>query len=491
MTLTCGIDFGTSKSVIAIHDGNAVQVIKGPDKSGSTPSVVFMDDNGKRLIGRSAATEGRDKPEFCFRHVKRIFGAPFVDGEDNGYQSVKGPDGRIWLRGPDRDYSPVEIASFIIKDLLDSAEARLRGIRPDGAVITHPAHYSDEQMACVIEAGRLAGLSPDRIYLLKEPEAAVIPYGLEQDKIRALTVFDMGAGTCDFTVLHGGKTGGKSYFEAKEGDAIPQGGVDADYEIVKWLLDLWYGKYSDDLGADGAAVARLREAAERAKIELSTNPTAHISLPLLAYTPPRSLDETLTREAFEQMIKPLTDDALACCEGVLAKAGMTKGSIAEWILVGGMTNVPAIRNAIREFAGKEPRADHDPDEVVAMGAAIHAAAIIDKRIKPYVLVRKVGRDFGLEASGDVFHKVIPRDAQYPIEVSIPIESEEDDQPELSVHILDGEGMTASGANRLAAADLPIPDPLPKGEARVSLTFKVDENGMRTVTHPGGVIYQAA
>jgi molecular chaperone DnaK len=487
MTLTCGIDFGTSKSVIAINDGNNTHVITGPDKSRSTPSIVFFDDKtGKRSIGRAAATEGRDRPEFCFRHVKRLFGEKFVDGEDNGWQVTKGPDGNKWLRGPDRDYSPVEIASFIIKDLLDSAESRLRGPRPDGAVITHPAHYNDEQKACVLEAGRLAGL--DRVYLLTEPAAAVIPYGLEQDKIRALSVFDMGAGTADFAVLHGGKTGGKSYFEAKKWDALSKGGIDADYAIVDWLLDAWYDKYGTDLGQDGEAVERLREAAERAKIDLSTNSEAHISLPLLEYTPPRSLDEVLTLQTFEDMLKPLTDEAIACCEGVLAKAGMTKANISEWILVGGMTNVPAIRKAIREFAGKEPLATHDPDEVVAIGAAIHAAAMIDGRIKPYTLVKRVGVDFGFEASGDVFHKVIKHDDAYPLEVSVPIGGEEDDQPELSIHVIEGDGMTASGAKRIAAADLKVIDPMPRGLKIVSLTFKVDENGMKSVSHAGGTIY---
>lgn len=483
---TVGIDFGTSKTVIAYHDGNSAQVISSLDKRRAIPSVVFFKDGGERLIGSAATIEGKDKPEFCLRHVKRLFGEKFRDGEDNGWQSVKGPDGMVWLRGPDRDYSPTEIAGFIIKEALDQAQFRLRGVRPVKAVLTFPAHYTPAQKACVIEAGKFAGL--EQVYLLEEPVAAGVAYGMEQDKIRTLTVFDMGAGTCDFTVLVGGKTGGRIYLEPKEWDALPKGGVDADYEIVDWLTDKYYEKHSVDLGQDGDAIARLRLAAENAKITLSTKDSAHISVPLIEYTPPRSLDETLELAHFEEMLKPLTEEAIAVCQRVLDKAGLTKANITEWILVGGMTNVPAIHKAITDFAGKEPRADIDPDEVVAIGAATHAAANIDMRIRPYNLVKKVDLDFGFEASGDVFHKVIKRGTLYPVKETIDVKSEEDNQPELSIHVLEGEGLEASGASRIAAVDIPVA-PAPKGEARVTLTFNIDENGMSSVSHPDGIIYE--
>lgn len=486
MNLTAGIDFGTSKSVIAVDTGNSVEVIAGANKERAVPSVVFFDEQGKRLVGREAVTEGRDRPEFCLRHFKRLINQDYRDGEDNGWQSVKGPDGKVWLRGPDRDYSPIELASFVIRELLDAAEFRLRGVRPNQAVITHPANYSTEEKLCVIQAGKLAGL--EQVFLLEEPVAAGLAYGLEQQKIRHLGVLDMGAGTSDFTVLHGGLTGGKHYLEPKDSDAIPKGGIDADYEVVEWLLDEWFKEYSSDLGQDGAAVARLREAAEKAKIELSVRDRSDIILPQLEFVPIRSLNKSLTKEHFERMIKPLTDEAIGLVERVLAKTGLTKGNISDWILVGGMTNVPAVRKALADFAGKEPRADIDPDEVVARGAAMHAAANIDKRTKPYSLIKRVGADFGFETLGDVFHKVIKSDDVYPLERTVPIITAEDDQPGLSIHVLEGDGLAASGARRVATADLPA-EPAPKGMQRVMVTFKVDESGMKTASHAGGAIYQ--
>ncbi len=488
MTVTCGIDFGASKSVIAIHNGSTVEVIASPNRELAVPSVVYLEAGKPPLVGRAAEIEGRDKPEFCFRHVKRFFALPYHDGEDNGWQSAKGPDGRIWLRGPERDHSPTEVAGWIIKELLDNARLRLRNDEIDGAVITHPANYDDDQKACLIEAAMNAGLKRERIHLLKEPEAAVVPYGLDQDKIRALLVFDMGASTSDFTVLHGGPTKGRFYFESKESGALPKGGIDADYLLVDDLLDAYYAKHSHDLGQDGTAVARIREAAEAGKIELSTVPKANINLPLIQYTPPRSIDETITRERFEELLSPLLAELTQCVDGVLAGAGLTKGNIAKWVLVGGMTNVPAIRNWIRDYAGQEPLADYDPDSVVAMGAAFHAAAIIDKRIKPYTLVRKVDRDFGFETSGDKFYKAIPRGQAIPTIAEIEIGAEIDGQESLSVHVLEGDTLSASGSRRLASADLIVP-PAPAGVERAKLTFTIDENGMRSVRHQGGVIYE--
>lgn len=487
--LTAGIDFGTSKSVIAIHDGTSAQVITAPNKERAVPSVVFFDPKrAKPIVGREAVNEGKDKSQFCIYHAKRWLNERWRE-EETGWQTGKGPDGMTWFHGPDRLYSPTEIASYVIRELLDYAELRLRGKRPNGAVLTHPAHFTTPQKDCLIDAAVMAGLSRERIHLLAEPTAAGIAYGLDSQNIQMHAVYDMGAGTFDIAYLHGGKTRGKTALDVKWSDALPRGGVNADMEIVEWLKDEYFKKYQSDLGRDGEAMERLRIAAEKAKIALSEHgkTEARIDIALIEFSPPRSLSETLTRTHLENMLKPLIEETLACCESALAACGLTKGNISQWILVGGMTNVPCIREAVHDFAGKEPRVDIDPDEVVAIGAATYAAANIDKRFKPFSLTNRVAHDFGFEAKGNVFHKVIRKGSPYNTEVTVPITSMEDDQPELSIHVLEGGQFSATESQRLAAHDIPWPGG-PKRSKALALTFKVDEEGRKSIRTPDGVIY---
>lgn len=481
--MIAGIDFGTNTSAIAFDNGSGAQIIPWADKGRTGPSVVYMPaDANTRFVGRRALAEGRENPDFLFSHAKRHFAVP-ATGEDLGHKLAKGPDGMVWFRGPDRLYSPSEIAFCVIDELLDYAEFRLRK-RPDGAVLTHPAGFGEAQKRCLQEAGEKAGLKTIR--LLSEPSAAAFAYKLHLGAIRHAFIYDWGGGTFDAAAL----IAGKNAADVKDHDGIQVGGIDVDEAIVDWMKDGYREEYGVDLGEDINAMERMRAAAEQAKIALSTQESYKIEIPLIQTLPARSLIMTLTVAKLEDLAKPFIAQTIELCAHVLEKAGLTKGNIVDVILVGGMTNMPCVARAVEAFFERKPRADVDPDEAVALGAATFAAMFLDKSAKPAKLVERISHDFGFETSNGVFHKVIQKGTVYPFKepISVLITSEADGQSELSVHILEGDGFGSPDAHRLAAHDFSV-DAAPAGVAEVEILFNVDANGRKIVTGPTGIIFE--
>jgi len=479
-----GLDYGTNNTCAAYDSGSGPQVIPWPDKGRTGPSVVYLPpSSNERIVGRRAIAESKDNLDFLFSHAKRLFNVDWTE-EDTGHQTVKGPDGKIWFRGPDRAYSPAEIAFCVIDEMLDCAEFRLKK-RPDKAALTHPAKWGTPEKAILREAAAMAGL--EQVHLITEPEAAGFAYRFDLGPIRHYFIVDWGGGTLDAAILHAGK--GACDAKWWDGDAV--GGVDVDEAIVEWLKLEYHDQYGVDLGIDGGAMQRLRRAAEEAKIALSTLEEVKVEIPLIETLPPRTLKATLTRAKLEELAKPFLDRVIECCEKVLTKSGLTKGNITEVVLVGGMTNMPCVGAAVGAFFGKEPRSDQDPDEAVARGAATFAA-MLEKRIKPAKLVKRLDHDFGVETSRDVMHKVLLKGEEYPLKepIKVIMTTERDGQERVSVHVLEGDADTASDVDRLVAFDFPV-TPGPAGEASVELLFSVDGDGRKIVTGPDGWRYEGA
>lgn len=481
--LSVGIDYGTNNSAIAFDVGNGAQIIPWPDKGRTGPSVVYLPPNSPDCyVGRQALTEGKENADYCFRHAKRFFAVP-ATGEDMGHQKAKGPDGNVWFRGPDKLYSPTQLAYCVIDEMLEYAEFRLQH-RPDSAVLTHPAGFGEDQKRCLTEAGQLAGLKTIR--LLAEPSAAAFAYKFHLGNIRHYLIYDWGGGTFDVAIPHAGK----GSVDTKHHTGLQVGGIDVDEAIVDWMKEAYRLEHGVDLGEDNNAVDRLRAAAEQAKIALSTRDSYKIEIPLIQTIPARTLTATLTVEKLEELAAPFIAKTIECCAGLLELAGLTLGNISDVILVGGMTNMPCVARAVAEWAGKKPRNEIDPDEAVALGAATFAAMFLDKSTKPAKIIERAPHDFGFETSNGVFHKVITKGTVYPLKqpITVTITSEADGQAELSLHVLEGDGFRAGETRRLATHDFPA-EPAPAGEPSVDIVFNIDANGKRTVTGPDGLIFE--
>lgn len=480
-----GLDYGNSNTCSAYDAGSGPQVIPWPDKGRTGPSVVYMPpDDGEPLVGRRAMAEAKDNPDFLFAHAKRLFNVNHT-GEDRGHKVGKGSDGKTWFRGPNRLYSPSEIAACTIHEMLDCAEFRLKK-RPDGAVLTHPAAWGTEEKNVLRDAAELAGL--ERIHLITEPEAAGFAYRFDKEKaIRNYVVVDWGGGTLDVAIL----LAGKNACDARWWDGDSVGGIDVDESIVDWLKERYREQYGVDLGIDGGAMLRLRKAAEEAKIALSTLEEVKIEVPLIETLPPRTLKETLTRSKLEELAAPHIARVIAVCQKVLDKSDLSVGNIAEVVLVGGMTNMPCVADAVGKFYGRKPRNDQDPDEAVALGAATYAA-MIEKRIKPTNLIKRLDHDWGVETSNDVMYKAVLKGAEFPFKepVEVVMTTQRDGQELVSVHILEGDTDSASRATRLVAVDIEVA-PAPAGEASIPLLFEIMADGRKVVTGPSGVIYEGA
>lgn len=486
MTISIGADFGTNNSAIAFDTGNGAQIIPWADKGRTGPSVVYVPPGDvEPFVGRRALSEGRENPDFVFQHAKRLF-AVAAGNEDWGHQRTKGPDGNVWFRGPDKLYSPTQIAYCVLDEMLACAEFRLQQ-RPDSGVLTHPAGYGDSQKRCLLEAAQMAGLSTVR--LMPEPSAAAFAYRLHQlPAIRSFLIYDWGAGTFDVAIV----MAGKNLADVKYFGGLQVGGIDVDEKIVQWLCKGYLEEYGVDLGEDVNAMDRLRAAAEQAKIALSTRDNVKIEIPLIQTLPARTLTATLTIQLLEEMAKEFIDQTLACCDDVLAQSGLAKHNISEFVLVGGMTNMPCVARAAEAHFGKKPRNEIDPDEVVALGAATCAAMFIDKSTKQPKMIERAPNDFGFETARGIFHKVIAKGTPYPLKdpVEVVITSEEDNQPELSLHILESDGFRIGESRRLAAYDFrDIPPNAPAGDPSVTLLFNIDEHGKHTVQGPTGLIFE--
>jgi molecular chaperone DnaK len=473
MSITVGIDLGTTNSCIAFHDGREATIIETAEGLRIMPSVVAFKDGGGRLVGRPALTQSRSNAQFSFFNIKRLMGVRHVDGEDHGAHTTRGDDGFIAFVGPDRVYSAPEMSSFLIEAMLDAAEAKL-GERPDRAVITIPANFGNDAAHATKEAGRLAGLK--EVHLLHEPTAAATAYGVSRSKFTRLAIYDFGGGTFDIALMDVGK---KEHTTVTTNGNRHLGGADFDSRIVEYAREEWNKKHSNaDLSEE--AMGRIRDASEQAKIALSSQNETAISV-RYAHTSEKGhhhMSEPLGREQLEIMTVDIIESTLATCQRALTAAGRTREDVDEVILVGGMTRMPAVARAVEAFFGKKPKKNAlNPEEVVAIGAATHAA-VLDNRIS-FNLDDRTSMSVGIKATGNAFARVIPKGSPFPTTQSVLVTTSESDQEICTVHIYEGEDHRADKNQRLSHMHVPV-DLAPKGEATVEVTFTLDENALLRV-----------
>jgi len=479
MSLTVGIDLGTTNSAIAFHDGREAAIIETAEGLRVMPSVIAFKD-GKPIVGRPALTQSRSNSEFSFFNIKRLMGERFVDGEDFGAHTERGPDGMIWFKGPDRLYSAPEMSSFLITAMLDAAELRL-GERPERAVITIPANFGTDAAYATKEAARLAKLK--EVVLLHEPTAAATAHGVLHSKFARLAIYDFGGGTFDIALMDVGR--GEHTTIETNGDRH-LGGADFDYRIIQHARTAWNTRHADiDLSVD--ALGRIRDASEQAKIALSSTDETNVYV-RYAHTSEKGhfhMNEPLTKAKLEEMTADLIERTLATCQRALSSAGRTREDVDEVILVGGMTRMPAVSVAVEKFFGKKPRRNAlNPEEVVALGAATHGA-VLDNRAR-FNLDDRTSFSFGIKAAGNAFSRVIPKGSPFPTEQSILVTTNDDDQDVCTIHVFEGEDPRADRNRRLVHMHVPV-EMTAKGEVTVELTFKLDDNSLLTVDGriPGG------
>lgn len=481
MTLTVGIDLGTTNSCICFHDGRVPTIIETAEGTRIMPSVVAYTDSGKRLVGRPALTQSRSNPRYSFLLMKRMMGEHYIDGEDHGIQTAKGPDGLIWFVGPDGSLISVpEMSSYLISAMLDAAEMKL-GQRPDRAVITIPANFGDEAKRGTMEAATMAGLK--EVVLLHEPTAAAIANGIHHKKYTRLAIYDFGGGTFDVALMDVGK-GEHTTIETNGQRHL--GGADFDTCILEHVRKEWNVKHPQiDLSEE--ALMRVRDACEIAKINLTSVDETSVFV-RYAHTNEdghHHMNETLTKAKLEELTAHLIEQTLATCQRALTSAGRTRDDVDEIILVGGMTRMPAVAAAVTSFFGKEPRKNAmNPEEVVAIGAATHGA-VLDHRLR-FNLDDRTAFSFGIKAAGNSFTRVITKGAQFPAEETVPVTTVADDQDICTIHIYEGDSHIADQNKRLAHMHIPV-EAAPKGVATIEVTFTLDENAILRVdgNFPGG------
>ncbi len=459
MSRILGIDLGTTNSVMAIVEGDKVQVIPNAEGDELTPSVVGFTKTGERLIGKLAKRQAVANPERTIISIKRKMGTDYK------------------VKIDDREYTPQEISAMILQKLKMDAEAYL-GETVDKAVITVPAHFDDAQRQATKDAGTIAGLEVVRI--LNEPTAAAIAYGLDkQDTMETILVFDLGGGTFDVSILEIG--GGVFQVISTAGDNY-LGGDDWDQRIIDWLVEEFANQYNIDLRLDRRALQRLKEAAEKAKIELSTKLKTTIKLPFIAadVTGPKHLNVELTRRKFEEMTRDLLERLEGPVKQALQDADLTPAQISKVLLVGGSTRMPMVQEMARKLLRKEPLRDIDPDKVVAIGAALQAG-IIGGKVKEMVLLDVTSLSLGVETAGGGFTKIIPRNTQIPVKKSKVFTTVTDGQTSVEIHVLQGERELAKYNKSLARFELTGIPPAPRGIPKIEVTFEIDADGILHVS----------
>ncbi|GIV67496.1 molecular chaperone DnaK [Caldilinea sp.] len=479
-----GIDLGTTNSVVAVMEGGTPTVIPNAEGSRTTPSVVAFNKNGERLVGITAKRQAIVNPENTIYSVKRLMGRRFDDPETQKvrkmvpYAIVEGPNGdaRVSIPVKNKVYTPQEISAMILAKLKRDAESYL-GEEVKQAVITVPAYFNDSQRQATKDAGQIAGLEVLRI--INEPTAAALAYGLDKKKDETILVFDLGGGTFDVSVLEVGD--GVIEVKATNGDTL-LGGDDWDERIVRWLIDEFKKEQGIDLSTDRQALQRLREAAEKAKIELSTVTQTEINLPFITAdsTGPKHLVMTLTRAKFEQ----LTADLLERCKqpffNALKDAGLTAKDLDEVVLVGGSTRMPMVQELVRQLTGKEPHKGVNPDEVVAVGAAVQAG-VLGGEVSDVLLLDVTPLSLGLETLGGVMTVLIPRNTTIPTRKTEIFSTAADNQTAVDIHILQGERPLAKDNKTLGTFRLDGIPPAPRGVPQIEVTFDIDASGILHVT----------
>jgi molecular chaperone DnaK len=486
MAKVIGIDLGTTNSCVAVMEGGKPKVIENSEGARTTPSVVAFTKDGERLIGQPAKRQAVTNPDNTIFAVKRLIGRRFddpitkKDTELVPYKIVKGPNGDAWVHAGGKDYSPSQISAFILQKMKETAEAYL-GESVTQAVITVPAYFNDAQRQATKDAGQIAGLEVLRI--INEPTAAALAYGLDKDDGKTISVYDLGGGTFDVSVLEIGD----GVFEVKStnGDTF-LGGEDFDARIVNWLADRFKAKENIDLRTDRLALQRLKEAAEKAKIELSSAATTEINQPFITArmeggtTTPLHLVETLTRAELEKLVGDLIERTMEPCKQALKDAGLEAKDIADVVLVGGQTRMPRVRERVKEFFGRDPHTGVNPDEVVAMGAAIQAG-VLQGDVKDVLLLDVTPLSLGIETLGGVFTRMIDRNTTIPTKKSQVFSTAEDNQNAVTIRVFQGEREMAADNKMLGQFDLVGIPPAPRGVPQIEVTFDIDANGIVNVS----------
>jgi molecular chaperone DnaK len=486
MAKVIGIDLGTTNSCVAVMEGGKPKVIENSEGARTTPSVVAFTKDGERLIGQPAKRQAVTNPDNTIFAVKRLIGRRFddpitkKDTELVPYKIVKGSNGDAWVQAGGKDYSPSQISAFILQKMKETAEAYL-GETVTQAVITVPAYFNDAQRQATKDAGQIAGLEVLRI--INEPTAAALAYGLEKEDGKTIAVYDLGGGTFDVSTLEIGD----GVFEVKStnGDTF-LGGEDFDARIVNWLADKFKAKEGIDLRTDRLALQRLKEAAEKAKIELSSAATTEINQPFITArmeggtTTPLHLVETLTRADLEKLVDDLIERTIEPCKKALKDAGIEAKDIADVVLVGGMTRMPRVRERVKEFFGRDPHTGVNPDEVVAMGAAIQAG-VLQGDVKDVLLLDVTPLSLGIETLGGVFTRMIDRNTTIPTKKSQVFSTAEDNQNAVTIRVFQGEREMAADNKILGQFDLVGIPPAPRGVPQIEVTFDIDANGIVNVS----------
>ncbi len=477
-----GIDLGTTNSCVAVMDGKTAKVIENAEGMRTTPSIVAFSDDGERLVGQPAKRQAVTNPERTIFAVKRLVGRryddPMVEKDKKlvPYKIVKASNGDAWVEADGKTYSPSQVSAFILQKMKETAEAHL-GQKVEQAVITVPAYFNDAQRQATKDAGKIAGLEVLRI--INEPTAAALAYGLDKTKAGTIAVYDLGGGTFDVSVLEIGD----GVFEVKStnGDTF-LGGEDFDMRLVSYLADEFQKEQGINLRNDKLALQRLKEAAEKAKIELSSTTQTEINLPFITAdaSGPKHLTMKLTRAKFEALVDDLIQKTIEPCRKALKDAGLTAGEVGEVVLVGGMTRMPKVQEVVKQLFGKEPHKGVNPDEVVAIGAAIQAG-VLQGDVKDVLLLDVTPLSLGIETLGGVFTRIIDRNTTIPTKKSQVFSTAEDNQNAVTIRVFQGEREMAADNKVLGQFDLMGIPPSPRGMPQIEVTFDIDANGIVNVS----------
>ncbi|MBX6367841.1 MAG: molecular chaperone DnaK [Rhodospirillales bacterium] len=482
MSKVIGIDLGTTNSCVAVMEGKQAKVIENAEGTRTTPSIVAFTDSGERLVGQAAKRQAVTNPENTFFAIKRLIGRRFDDPMVKKdvdlvpYKIVRGDNGDAWVEERGKKFAPSQISAFILQKMKETAEAYL-GEKVTQAVITVPAYFNDSQRQATKDAGKIAGLEVLRI--INEPTAAALAYGMEKKGSGTIAVYDLGGGTFDISILEIGD----GVFEVKStnGDTF-LGGEDFDKRIIDYLADEFKKEQGIDLRTDRLALQRLKEAAEKAKIELSSAMQTEVNLPFITadQTGPKHLNIKLTRAKLEALVDDLIQKTIEPCRAALKDAGLRASEIDEVILVGGMTRMPKVQEVVKQFFGKEPHKGVNPDEVVAIGAAIQGG-VLKGEVKDVLLLDVTPLSLGIETLGGVFTRLIDRNTTIPTKKSQIFSTAEDGQTAVTIRVFQGEREMAADNKLLGQFDLVGIPPAPRGVPQIEVTFDIDANGIVNVS----------